>query len=115
MNAVAMIGNEFRLLLRSTFAKLVVVLTVVLAVFGMQAVDRSDDLQFHGMGLTSLYDVAGSRPIRRRCGGGALRHAHAVGSEPGPAATEPGHYRRRGRIWPASSPHGSWPCSFSGW
>lgn len=53
-NAVAMIGNEFRLLLRSTFAKLVVVLTVVLAVFGMQAVDRSDDLQFHGMGLTSF-------------------------------------------------------------
>jgi hypothetical protein len=49
-----MIGNEFRLLLRSTFAKLAVVLTVVLAVFGMQAVDRSDDLQFHGMGLTSF-------------------------------------------------------------
>ncbi len=54
MNPVAMIGNEFRLLLRSTSAKLVVVLTVALAVFGMQAVDRSDDLQFHGMGLTSF-------------------------------------------------------------
>jgi hypothetical protein len=54
MNAVAMIGNEFRLLLRSTFAKLVVLLTVALAVFGTQAVDRSDDLQFHGMGLTSF-------------------------------------------------------------
>jgi hypothetical protein len=49
-----MIGNELRLLLRSTFARLVVASTVVLAVFGMRAVDRSDDMQFHGMGMTSF-------------------------------------------------------------
>ncbi len=54
MNAVTVIGNEFRLLLRSTFAKVAVVMTLALAVFGMQAVDRSDNLQFHGMGLTSF-------------------------------------------------------------
>jgi len=54
MNTVVLINNEFRLLLRSTFAKVAVVMTVALAVFGMQAVDRSDELQFHGMGLTSF-------------------------------------------------------------
>ncbi len=48
-----MIGNEFRLLCRSTFARLVVVFTVVLAIIGTQSVDHSNDLQFHGMGRTS--------------------------------------------------------------
>ncbi len=53
MNALPLIGNEFRLLCHSTFARLVVVFTVVLAIIGTQSVDYSNDLQFHGMGRTS--------------------------------------------------------------
>jgi hypothetical protein len=53
MNAVTLIHNEFRLLLRSLFARVVVGLTVVLAVYGMRAVDHSDNFQFRGMGRTS--------------------------------------------------------------
>ena len=54
MNAIRMLANEFRLLLRSTFARLIVVLTAAFALLGMQAVEYADDMQFHGMGRTSL-------------------------------------------------------------
>ena len=54
MNGVGMLSTEFRLLSRSAFARLVAVLTPAFAVLGARAVDYSNDLQFHGMGRTSL-------------------------------------------------------------
>jgi len=54
MNGIRLLSNEFRLLSRSAFARLVVVLTAGFAVLGTRAVEYSNDLQFHGMGRTSL-------------------------------------------------------------
>ena len=54
MNGIGMLSNELRLLSRSTFARLVVVLTAASAVLGMRAVEYANDMQFHGMGRTSL-------------------------------------------------------------
>ncbi|MBM4027731.1 MAG: hypothetical protein FJ280_20375, partial [Planctomycetes bacterium] len=54
MNAIHLFGNEFRLLLRSTCARLMVVLTVALALLGMRAVEYANDMQFHGIGRTAL-------------------------------------------------------------
>jgi hypothetical protein len=54
MNGIRMLTNEFRLLSRSTFARIVVVLIAAFAVLGTRAVEYSNDLQFHGMGRTSL-------------------------------------------------------------
>ena len=54
MNTIRMLANESRLLLRSTFARLIVVLTAAFALLGMQAVEHANDMQFHGMGRTSL-------------------------------------------------------------
>ena len=54
MNGLGILSNEFRLLSRSAFARLVVVLTAAFAVLGTRAVEYANDMQFHGMGRTSL-------------------------------------------------------------
>jgi hypothetical protein len=54
MNGLGLLDNELRLLSRSGFARLVVVLTAALVVLGTRAVEYADDMQFHGMGRTSL-------------------------------------------------------------
>jgi hypothetical protein len=54
MNILHLAGNEFRLLLRSNFARVMVVLTVAIALLGMRAVEYANEMQFHGMGRTSL-------------------------------------------------------------
>ncbi len=71
MNALPMIGNEFRLLCRSTFARLIVGFTVVLAIIGTQSVDHSNDLEFHGMGRTS-YTMSLGAAQYGACAGAAL-------------------------------------------
>lgn len=54
MNAIRLLRNESRLLLRSNFARLIVILTAAFALLGMRAVEYANDMQFHGMGRTSL-------------------------------------------------------------
>lgn len=54
MNGIGILSNEFRLLSRSAFARLVVVVTAALAVLGMRAVEYANEMQFHGMGRTAL-------------------------------------------------------------
>jgi hypothetical protein len=54
VNAIRGVAIEFRLLLRSRFAWVLVALPTVCALLGMRAVDHSNDMQFHGMGRTSL-------------------------------------------------------------
>lgn len=54
MNAIRILTNEFRLLLRSNFARVIILLTAAFAVLGMRAVEYANDMQFHGMGRTSL-------------------------------------------------------------
>ena len=53
MNAMRVLSNESRLLSRSAFARIVVVLTGAFAVLGTRAVEYTNDLQFHGMGRPS--------------------------------------------------------------
>jgi hypothetical protein len=60
MNAIRLLSNEFRLLSRSTLARIVVVLIPAVALLGARAVDYSNDLQFHGMGRTALTMSLGS-------------------------------------------------------
>jgi hypothetical protein len=54
MNGIGLLGNELRLLSRSAFARLVVILVAAFAVLGTRAVEYANDLQFHGMGRTAL-------------------------------------------------------------
>lgn len=54
MNAIRILANEYRLLLRSNFVRTIILLTVAFAILGMRAVEYDNDMQFHGMGRTSL-------------------------------------------------------------
>jgi hypothetical protein len=54
MSAIYMPINELRLLMRSAFTRVIVVLTAALAILGTRAVDHADAMHFHGMGRTSL-------------------------------------------------------------
>ena len=53
MNVARVLRTEIVLLWRSLFAKSVLALTAAFAVLGMEAVDNSNEMQFHGMGRTA--------------------------------------------------------------